>query len=170
MELFDNIDYLQYGSPVQISAFQTLKKHLIIDLLEPYAPLLTGTIPIGINIEGSDLDIICCYHDQANFADNIIKLFNEFEGFKLTIDTCFVVAGFKADDWQIEVFGEAKPTRMQYAYRHMLVEYQLLQIHGDDFRAEIIRLKQHGCKTEPAFAKALGLTGNPYQALLDLEV
>ncbi|MNO76159.1 hypothetical protein D3C76_672280 [compost metagenome] len=39
----------------------------------------------------------------------------------------------------------------------------------DHFRERIILLKTSGWKTEPAFAKALGLEGDPYEALLELE-
>ena len=43
----------------------------------------------------------------------------------------------------------------------------LLQRHGAAFRQKIFQLKQSGFKTEPAFAQALNLDGDPYLALLD---
>ncbi len=51
----------------------------------------------------------------------------------------------------------------------MIIEHKILSSKGDEFRAEIIRLKQDGLKTEPAFAKMLGLQGNPYEELLKFE-
>ena len=51
----------------------------------------------------------------------------------------------------------------------MLIEHRLLQERGEAFRRAIITLKQRGYKTEPAFAKALGLKGDPYLALLPYE-
>lgn len=51
----------------------------------------------------------------------------------------------------------------------MLIEYNLLKTYGDPFRERIIQLKKQGIKTEPAFAQLLGLKGDPYLALLDLE-
>jgi hypothetical protein len=45
----------------------------------------------------------------------------------------------------------------------------LLRRGGETFRQEIIRLKQAGYKTEPAFALLLGLDDHdPYAALLAL--
>ena len=38
------------------------------------------------------------------------------------------------------------------------------------FRRQIIDLKKQGLKTEPAFAKLLALTGDPYVELLSFEL
>jgi hypothetical protein len=50
----------------------------------------------------------------------------------------------------------------------MLIEHSLLTEKGEHFRQEIIKLKRQGLKTEPAFAKLLGLDGDPYKAILKL--
>ena len=52
----------------------------------------------------------------------------------------------------------------------MLIEYRLLRERGEMFRQEIIALKKQGHKTEPAFAIALGLKGDPYRELLNFPV
>ena len=52
----------------------------------------------------------------------------------------------------------------------MIIEYKILELHGEVFRQEIIKLKSKGLKTEPAFAKLLGLVGNPYEELLNYKV
>lgn len=72
------------------------------------------------------------------------------------------------DGFEVEIFGQTTPTRSQFAYRHMIIEYNLLNKYGEAFRQQIIELKQEGYKTEPAFAIALDLTGNPYLELLKL--
>lgn len=51
----------------------------------------------------------------------------------------------------------------------MLIEHQILLEKGESFRQEIISLKKQGIKTEPAFAQLLGLSGDPYEAILRLE-
>jgi len=51
----------------------------------------------------------------------------------------------------------------------MLIENKILEQEGKQFRKKIIALKEQGYKTEPAFATLLGLEGNPYEALLELE-
>ena len=43
-------------------------------------------------------------------------------------------------------------TRQQRAYRHLLVEYAVLQAGGEAWRRAVRMLKQQGLKTEPAFA------------------
>lgn len=45
----------------------------------------------------------------------------------------------------------------------MLIEYKLLNLYGERFREEVIRLNKEDMKTEPTFAKILNLNGNPYE-------
>jgi hypothetical protein len=161
VELFDKIDYLAKGNSLQKRVYHILCKHHIFELLAHYNPLLAGTIPIDIAIDGSDLDIICCFQYKDEFKIHLEKHFSAYANFKL-IDTVFnkqetILANFIIDNWEIEA-----------AYLHMIVEHQLLQQKGESFRQEIINLKKQGYKTEPAFAKALNLAGNPYEALLAL--
>lgn len=55
------------------------------------------------------------------------------------------------------------------AYRHMLVEARVLRLLGGEFMRRVVELKEKGVKTEPAFARLLGLDGDPYVAVLGLE-
>ncbi len=80
-----------------------------------------------------------------------------------------MVANFKVDSFEIEIFGQNIPSERQNAYRHMLIEHKLIIERGENFRQKIIELKQKGFKTEPAFAILLGLEGNPYIELLKYE-
>ena len=50
----------------------------------------------------------------------------------------------------------------------MIVEYKLLKRLGETARQGIIELKRSGYKTEPAFAKLLRITGDPYDELLQI--
>ncbi|MCC8408027.1 DUF4269 domain-containing protein [Mucilaginibacter sp. UR6-1] len=172
MQMFDTIDYLSTGNERQKSAYATLTKYGLMKALSGYDPILTGTIPINIAIDSSDLDIICCYKDAEDFVLMLKKCFEHLEGFACHYNKAGeqVTANFMLDGWEIEIFGQPIPTQLQYAYRHMIVEYNLLKLYGEKFRQRIIDLKKDGHKTEPAFAIALGLQGDPYQALLALNI
>ncbi|AYQ33619.1 DUF4269 domain-containing protein [Runella sp. SP2] len=169
---FDTIDYLQTGNERQQRAYDVLTNHRILAQLAPFSPVLVGTIPINIDIESSDLDVICQWSDKSEFATALHSLFGHYPNFTFWENPTHqaVVAHFIVDGFEIEVFGQNIPIKNQNAYRHMLVEDKLLAQHGETFRQQIVSLKQQGYKTEPAFALALGLEGDPYLALLALEV
>lgn len=168
---FEDIGYLITGNAKQRRAYETLNKYRVMDVLKKFDPILTGTIPINIDIETSDLDISCCYSDKNEFIDAVKYSFSHEKQFALRESSEFdsVVCNFKLDDFEIEIFGQNIPTKQQYAYRHMLIEHRLLEERGEAFRQEIVALKRQGYKTEPAFGIALGLKGNPYEELLQFE-
>lgn len=71
-------------------------------------------------------------------------------------------------EWEIEIFCQHVATEYQRGVRHFRIEKRLLALRPQ-LRERIVDLKQGGRKTEPAFAQSLGLTGDPYEALLHLE-
>lgn len=171
MHQFNAIDYLKTGSATQQKAYDVLVSNAIIKKLQQYGPVLAGTIPLNIDIEGSDLDILCCFDNANEFAAILRTHFSGYSRYKLK-QTEFngvfsIIANFYADGFDVEIFGQPIPVEQQNGYRHMIVEYNILNEKGEEFRREIIRLKQEGMKTEPAFAKLLGLEGDPYMALLE---
>lgn len=167
---FTDIAYLQQGNTRQRETYAVLKDNQVMERLQLFSPVLAGTIPIGVDITGSDLDILCCFTDPVHFAEVVKTGFKQETGFKIRTQSMpgglAVIAGFFCDAFEIEVFGQRLPVQQQYGYRHMLVEYALLQRFGASLRQEVIELKKRGYKTEPAFARALGLEGDPYEALL----
>ena len=168
---FLDIEYLKHGNIRQKEAFQTLESKKILQKLMEFSPILTGTIPIGIDIPESDLDIICYSKEKKKFADRVKKFFSEEKNFlikeELINNRETVIASFNIDSFEIELFGQDVPTNLQHAYLHMCVEYRILQEKKQDFRERIIDLKLQGYKTEPAFAKLLGLGGDPYLSILN---
>ena len=167
---FLNTDYLKNGTDRQQRAFNSLAQHNVMTLLQAFQPILAGTIPINIDIESSDLDIICCWENQAEFVNHLLLHFGSKQNFLLTQTVInlhhTILANFELDNFHIEIFGQNIPTIQQSAYRHMLIEYEILQLNGETFRQQIIALKKQCIKTEPAFAMLLGLSGNPYEVLL----
>lgn len=170
---FTTLAYLKAGTPRQRHAYEVLSHEGIFNTLNAFDPILVGTIPISLDLSTSDLDIICCFTDKEFFRTILTEGFAKKHGFVVKefsskgIDT--VVASFEAADFCIEIFAQAVPTRQQYGYRHMVIEHRLLIEKGETFRQQILTLKRKGYKTEPAFAHLLGLAGDPYEALLELE-
>lgn len=80
-----------------------------------------------------------------------------------------LIAAFFENGWPFEIFAAAEPVAEQAGWRHFLVERRLLAIGGARFRAAVMALRGEGVKTEPAFARVLGIEGDPYAALLGLE-
>ncbi|AEA45231.1 DUF4269 domain-containing protein [Fluviicola taffensis] len=167
---FENIDYLKSGNARQRSAYEILTKYEIITLLKAFNPILVGTIPINIDLETSDLDIICKYSDKNSFIELMKGLFGNKEGFLVGKRSEYdaIVCHFWLDGFEIEIFAQDIPTKHQNGYRHMLIEYKLLVEKGESFRLKIIELKKQGHKTEPAFGIALELKGDPYKELVEL--
>ena len=170
---FLDITYLKNGNERQQKAYTDLTQLHVFEKLEKYNPVLAGTIPIGIDLANSDLDIICQCNDHTEFSSTIEQFFSEEKNFEIrtyTQDHLLVtVANFESDHFGIEIFGQNIPTTSQNAYRHMLIEHGILNKEDEVFKANILRLKKEGYKTEPAFTKLLGLQGNPYEALLKIK-
>lgn len=167
---FTKIDYLKNGNERQKRAYEVLTRYHIFEKLKDYSPILAGTIPIEIDIEDSDLDIICEAKDFTEFEKSLSEMFSEFD---LKIEKITVnneqatVLNFKLEEFPVEIFGQNKPATEQNAYRHMIAEYKILQEKGNDFKKKIIELKKQGIKTEPAFGILLNLE-NPYEDLLKM--
>ncbi|WP_213278345.1 DUF4269 domain-containing protein [Chryseobacterium indologenes] len=168
---FTRIDYLKNGNERQKRAYDVLAKYQILEKLKAYSPILAGTVPIEIDIEGSDLDIIfeVDLRFEEDFLDDLmltrciphdVAVEHPIINGEKCITLNFILEGFP-----IEIFGQNKPTKQQNAYLHMIAEYKILQEEGEEFKQKIIELKKQGIKTEPAFGILLGLE-NPYEDLL----
>lgn len=144
----------------------------LLDLLAAFDPHVAGTPPLGIDVAGSDIDVLCHAPDPAAFAAHLWEFLRHEHDFTLwqwSGEARPVLAGFTAHGWDFEIFGHVLPVSEQAGYRHFRIEERLLALGGEPFRAAIMALRLAGAKTEPAFATLLGLPGNPYAALLDLE-
>ncbi len=172
--VFDNIEYLRRGNSRQQQAYSCLSDNQVLLKLKLYTPILVGTVPINVNIENSDLDIICCFYNTREFIKTITDNFRDEKNFTIkeqqNPDSPTVIASFILGDFEIEIFGQKIPTKQQFAYRHMIVEHNLLKEYGEKLRQQVVGLKRQGHKTEPAFGLALGLTGDPYMELLKFEI
>lgn len=168
---FENPEYLAFGNAKQRRLYQIVSENSILTNLAQYNPVIIGTIPIGLDMEGSDADIGCYFTDASSFAEDLELHFSAFAGFRIYSDIMqgsnTVIATFHAGGFDFEIFGQDIPTTRQYGYRHMLIEYRIMEEKDDDFKQEILALKRSGLKTEPAFAAVLGIPGDPYMGLLE---
>lgn len=166
---FKMLSYLKSGNGIQRRAHDAIAELNLFRDLAGYTPVLCGTVPIAIDVAGSDLDVIMEVHDFARYMDEIKRRYGNLEGFRMKESTVkgvpAVIANFRFRSFDFELFAQPVPVEEQDAYRHMLIEYHLLNTHPD-MRQEIIGLKENGWRTEPAFARVLGLTGDPYDELL----
>ncbi|MFE4712918.1 DUF4269 domain-containing protein [Paenibacillus sp. NPDC056722] len=167
-----DISYLQQGTALQKEVHALLARLNVMNLLNNYHPVLVGTIPLGIQVEGSDLDIICEVHDLEAFAAQVGLHFGEMDKFscesRIVAGIPRIKINFTVEGWLVELFGQPRSSREQNGYIHMVVEARVLNILGASFRRQVIELKRQEVKTEPAFARLLQLEGDPYQAMLEL--
>ncbi|WP_167856421.1 DUF4269 domain-containing protein [Hymenobacter metallicola] len=170
-----DLTYLQTGTTRQQQAFRAIARLGIVSTLQNYTPILAGTIPLAIDLPGSDLDIICEVPPAAlpEYRQLLQRHYGHFPDFALTETTLqefpTIVCSFRAEGFIWEVFGQPQASVLQNAVRHLIVEHAVLEAGGQAWRTAVRQLKQAGLKTEPAFAQLLRLPGDPYAALLTLE-
>jgi hypothetical protein len=166
-----DISYLQHGTAQQRRAFATLSALNILSVLRDYDPILVSTVCLDIATSTSDLDIICEVHDQEVFIAHVARHFGRYDRFSV-FDTELApsasVISFFTEDFEIEVFGQAMPIEQQNAYKHLCQMKRIIELGGELARRAIQKLKMDGMKTEPAIAKLLNLSGDPYRAVLRL--
>lgn len=168
---FKNIDYLKVGNCKQVEIYYLLKNHKLLEILKDHNPIIVGTIPIEIDIENSDVDIILETKNFESLKKLLIQNFLNYNDFKLRISgKNIIVCNFTIDRTPIEIYSENKVTDQQFSYLHMIKEYEILKSKGPDFKEKIIELKKAGLKTEEAFCKLLKISGNPYIELLHYEL
>ncbi|MET3193942.1 DUF4269 domain-containing protein [Bacillus sp. OAE603] len=171
--MFLSIDYLINGNPRQQKAYHTLSRLNIMEDLREFNPILCGTIPIGIDIKNSDLDIIIEVRDFRYYENMIRNLYGLKYNIKISHsiirDIPVITVNFNFEEFEIEIFGQATPVQKQNAYIHMVIEHLIME-QFPNIRSEVIHLKEQGYKTEPAFCKILSLDGDPYDSLIEYGV
>ncbi|MDO7853268.1 DUF4269 domain-containing protein [Hymenobacter convexus] len=170
-----DLRYLLTGNQRQQRAHSLLQALNLWPVLADFKPVLAGTIPLGIDVAGSDLDVLCEVPPAE--TPRFVELLQQYYGYRHSFQSArhsidgqsCIVSSFRYRGREVEVFGQALPTAQQNGFRHLLVEAAVLEAGGEAWRRAVRRLKKQGLKTEPAFANLLQLPGNPYAALLELE-
>lgn len=161
--------YLATGSAAQRAAASALAACGVLERLAAFDPVLAGTYPLDLAVTGSDLDVLCHAPDPATFERVVCQAFADRPGFTCERQPAgamlATLARFHSRELPVEVFGQALPVDLQRGYRHLLVEARLLDLGGPRLRRAVLDLRGAGMKTEPAFARALGLRGDPHERL-----
>ena len=151
---------------------QVLEQLAVLQALTEFEPTIIGTPPLGIDVSTSDIDIACTASDLMLFRSAAIAHYGDRTDFAVKDLRRFgapaVGVTFNAAGWEIELFCQQLPVNEQWGVRHFNVEQRVLRL-CPELREQVIELKQAGVKTEPAFAQLLGLQGDPYEAVLELE-
>lgn len=162
-------EQMKTGSRKQQAAYEAVQSLNVMNDLNHYHPLVCGTIPIGIDIVTSDLDIIMEVEDLQLFEKEIHRLYSANEQFRLkwkVIRGIHVLkANFTYSDFEFELFGQPQSVYNQNAYLHMVIEHSILKSRPE-MKQQVIRLKMSGLKTEEAFCELLGISGDPFEGLI----
>ncbi len=165
-------EYQKSPTDVQKRALEGLSKLNLFHDLKEFKPVFAGTIPLDIDIQSSDINIICEVTEFIRYQTRLRECFERQKNFIIT-ETYNAVARnstcrFDAHTFRVEIHGEKKTIQKQNLFQYLIAEAKLLEIGGDAARAEIRRIKRNGHKTEPAFAEYFKIKGNAFDELVKL--
>ncbi len=144
----------------------------VLDGLKDFDARVAGSWPIDLALPGADVDVICCTPNLDGFTERCRTLFQQMPGYAAgSPDTTppSHLCRFNDQGLTFEVFGQNRPVKQQNAYRHMVIETRLLRLGGNCLRRRVMAQKRQGLNSEAAFTTTLGIVGDPFQALLELE-
>jgi hypothetical protein len=163
---------MQTSIPSLDDARAILDRAGVFTKLSEFDPRWVGSIPLNLHGPGADADICCTGGDLDRFETALIETFGRLPRARITqnvhADEPSVIAKLTIDDLDNEIFGRARPVEAHESYVHWLAEDRLLGLAEPRLRDDIRATKLTGLKTEPAFAKCLGLGGDPYVEMLKL--
>ena len=171
---WEGVEFLLGGSAAQRQAYGVLRTFGLPDVLARFDAVLVGAVSLDLGGEGSDLDLACNVQDLEGFQRVLKDLFGDAPGFwtiRKRIDGRHsVVSWFNAGKFGIGISGEDLPVRDQTRVRLTAVEDRLLRIGGELLKQSVLDLIGQGASPESAFSALLGFSGDPGEALLELEM
>lgn len=157
------------------AVFGAITQTEILENLKDYNPIVVGTFPLNLSVESSDVDILLSTDSFEKLSASINKHYGAQKSFEIQhqsnsdLDSEAMVVRFESEGVSFELFCQSTQSVRQRAFKHFQVEERLLKLGGKDFFDAIQRLRSRGIKTEPAFALALDLDGDPYLKLQYLQ-
>lgn len=156
---------MKNGPPKQQAAWSACRQLNLFENLKYYQPTLCGTIPIMVDVESSDLDVICEVKDFDRFEAIICHHYHDYDRFRLKKSAEKVKANFLFKGFEFEIYGKNQPVCEQNAYLHMMTEHMILK-REPSLREQVIQLKRNALSTEAAFCDLMQIEGDPYEALI----
>lgn len=161
--------YLKSGAKTQRKAYKVLNELNIFSVLRNFDPALVSTVCVNLHTSESDLDIICQMTNESQFKSTVKQNFGNKADFQIwKRSNGAIVAKFSTNIFPVEIFASDKAVEQQYAWRHLSMMHRVLSVEPK-IREKVRELKKKGTGTEEAFAKILGLEGDPYEVFLTLE-
>jgi uncharacterized protein len=153
--------------------FSGLRELKIFSDFKKFFPLISGTYPLNIQIENSDVDILMQTEDLVGLQNLLQSKYGDLQHYNSAIfknpNGKALVVTFEFSGFIFEIYAEDKPTVVQSSNLHFILQERILKLANNDFFNKIRDLKKSGIKTEPAFAQVLKMTGDPYLVLLGLQ-
>jgi hypothetical protein len=162
--------YLAAGTSRQRHTHAVLEDLGILTTLSAFDPVVTGTIPLGIDLPSSDIDIICevAPADERAFEQLLRTHYGHQPAFQIGraagARPPALVSSFCYLGTEIEVFGQALPTARQYAFRHLVVEHAVLRAGGPAWCTAVRRLKAQGAENGTGVCCAAAAARQPLRS------
>ncbi|MEI1279560.1 DUF4269 domain-containing protein [Leptospira venezuelensis] len=145
-----------------------LKDHKVLEILSEFSPEFVGSIPIGVDLPHSDIDIIC---ELKPSLLKVLELFSSYPNYQITEKLLgnipSLLCRFRIGSEKVEIVAQNLLPKKQISYLHMIIEEKILKEKGETFKLSVLEKKKEGKNTESAFAELLGLKGDPYSSLLE---
>lgn len=163
------MELLRTGSEKQRNVLQLFHKLNIAAQFKENHPVICGTIPLGIDLEDSDVDVIMQTENHSFLLERWERLYGGFSNFK-TVEKYIrgrkvAKANFRYGGLEWELFAQNQPVTEQHAWLHMFIEYRILR-EDPALKPIILQKKKDGFSTEAAFCDPLEIEGDPYEGLL----
>ena len=141
----------------------------VLNELQSYSPEVVSTIFVSLDTMESDIDIVCTYQEQEAFFEEFESAYSGYESYSIHPRKDHALGRFHCNQFLFEVYASKTPVQLQTAFRHYQVMKRLVKIGGNEFIDRVRQLKESGLKTEPAICRVMGISGEPYAAVLELE-
>ena len=151
------------------AAQQALEQTGILNRLVHYRPTVVSTIWIGFDTADSDIDILCHSENLQQFLTSAREHYGKESGFRAQLREDHALARFTRASFLFELYCSVLPIESQLGYRHFQVMTRLETTLGQIASDAVRKRKSCGLSTEEAIADWLQLSGDPYQAVLQLE-